>query len=193
MKGVKSMLALNKMFNPLSRNSLLESYIEGILNNNRESLILLYEDTKEAVYGYVLSLLKNKHDAEDAFQEVYIKIHENASKYRRDTKPLAWILTIARNICFDRLRKNKDTYDIYEMYDLGFLDKNHKNVEDKIILEIAFNKITDEERNIVMLYVVSGLKHKEIAKLLSIPLSTVLSKYNRAMKKMRDILKEDMK
>ena len=193
MKGVKSMLALNKMFNPLSRNSLLESYIEGILNNNRESLILLYEDTKEAVYGYVLSLLKSKHDAEDVFQEVYIKIHENASKYRRDTKPLAWILTIARNICFDRLRKNKDTYDIYEMYDLGFLDKNHKNVEDKIILEIAFNKITDEERNIVMLYVVSGLKHKEIAKLLSIPLSTVLSKYNRAMKKMRDILKEDMK
>lgn len=187
------MLALNKMFNPLSRNSLLESYIEGILNNNKESLILLYEDTKEAVYGYVLSLLKNKYDAEDVFQEVYIKIYENASKYRRDTKPLAWIMTIARNICFDRLRKSKDVDDIHEMYDLGFLDKNHKNVEDKIILEIAFNKITDEERNIVMLYVVSGLKHKEIAMLLNIPLSTVLSKYSRAMKKMRDILKEDMK
>lgn len=186
------MLALNE-YNPLIRNRLLEECIEGMISKDRDSLVKFYELTKKSIYGYILSIIKNKHDAEDIFQEVYIKVYENVVKYKSEGKPLAWVMTIAKNLCYEKIRKNKDTDDIDEMHNVGVHDKNNKNVEDKMILDIAFKKITDEERNIIILHVVSGMKHREIANLLSLPLSTVLSKYHRAMKKMKDLLEEGMK
>ncbi len=186
------MLALNK-YDPLTRNRLLEEYIEGLVLRDKDSLVNLYEFTKDSIYGFVLSIIKNKHDAEDIFQEVYIKIYENADKYKSEGKPLAWMMTIAKNLCYEKIRKNKDTSDIDEMHHIGESDKHSKNVEDKMILEIAFQKITDEERQIIILHVVSGMKHREIAKLLNLPLSTVLSKYSRAIKRMKDLLKEDIR
>ena len=55
------------------------------------------------------------------------------------------------------------------------------------LLTECLKNLSDEERQIVMLHAVSGFKHREIARLLEMPLSTVLSKYNRAMKKLRKI------
>ena len=60
--------------------------------------------------------------------------------------------------------------------------------DDKIVLEQCMNALTDTERQIVVLHAVSGFKHREIAAMLSIPLPTVLSKYNRAIKKLRKAL-----
>lgn len=185
------MLALNE-YDPLTRNQILEEYIEEIVNGDKEALVKLYELTKNSIYGFVLSIIKNKHDAEDIFQEVYIKIYENIDKYKNEGKPLAWMMTIAKNLCYEKIRKHRDTSDIELMHDVGINDKNKKNVEDKMILEILLEKITDEERNIIILHIVSGMKYREIANLLKLPLSTVLSKYHRAMKRMKCIMKEDM-
>jgi RNA polymerase sigma-70 factor (ECF subfamily) len=49
----------------------------------------------------------------------------------------------------------------------------------------AMRVLSDEERQIVILHAVSGVKHREIAKIMEMPLPTVLSKYNRAMKKLK--------
>jgi RNA polymerase sigma-70 factor (ECF subfamily) len=59
------------------------------------------------------------------------------------------------------------------------------------VLNAAMRELSDEERQIVMLHAVSGLKHIEIAKLLTLPLPTVLSKYSRAKKKLQNLLKEE--
>ena len=50
--------------------------------------------------------------------------------------------------------------------------------------------LSDQERQIVMLHAMTGWKHREIAELLHLPLPTVLSKYNRVLKKIRDVWKE---
>lgn len=65
------------------------------------------------------------------------------------------------------------------------------STEDSIVLNAAMNKLSDEERQIVILHAITGLKHVEIAKLLSLPLSTVLSKYSRAKRKLKNILGEE--
>ena len=59
------------------------------------------------------------------------------------------------------------------------------------LLELAVNALADEERRVVMLHAVAGLKHREIADLLEMPLATVLSKYHRALKKLNNRLKGD--
>src|SRR5690554_872194 len=55
----------------------------------------------------------------------------------------------------------------------------------------SMDKLTDEERQIIMLHTVSGYKHREVAGFLKIPLSTALSKYHRAIKKLRILLSEE--
>jgi len=172
--------------------SLLEKYIEGMSNRDKDSLVEFYEATKKDVYAFILSIMKNREDAEDIFQEVYIRVYESADLYQVRGKPLAWTLTIAKNLCYMKLRGKKETVDIDDMYDLSCNDKTGEKVENKLILKTIFQKINDEDRNIIVLHVVTGLKHREIAKMLDLSLSTVLSKYNRAMKKLKKILEEDM-
>jgi RNA polymerase sigma-70 factor (ECF subfamily) len=72
---------------------------------------------------------------------------------------------------------------------IGFSDV--KNTEERIVLEAAFRVLNMEERQIVVLHAVSGLKHKEISQIVKKPLSTVLSKYNRAIKKLEKAVGED--
>jgi len=63
--------------------------------------------------------------------------------------------------------------------------------EDRYLLQMALGTLSDEECQIVMLHALTGLKHREIAALLEMPLATVLSKYHRALKKLRDFMKGD--
>ena len=58
-------------------------------------------------------------------------------------------------------------------------------------METFLGILNDEERQIVMLHTVSGLKNREIAALMEIPLNTVLSKYHRAIKKLKNSMKEE--
>ena len=62
--------------------------------------------------------------------------------------------------------------------------------EDKLALEAAMKCLGNEERQVVTLHALSGLNHREIAALLDMPLATVLSKYRRALVKLRDYLEE---
>ena len=165
-------------------NYLIENYIERISYRDREAFGKLYELTKSAVYGFALSIIKNVDDAEDVLHEVYIKIYDNACKYQYCGKPMAWILTITKNVAYNKLKMRKHTENIDEMLEILASNENI-TVENKIILEIAFKNITDEERNILVLHIVAGLKYREIAKFMNIPLSTVLSKYHRTIKKLK--------
>lgn len=63
--------------------------------------------------------------------------------------------------------------------------------EDRAVLEAALNILSDQERQIVVLHAAAGLKHREIAKLLELPLPTVLSKYRRALSKLKTKLEGD--
>jgi len=63
------------------------------------------------------------------------------------------------------------------------------NVDESIVLKAALKLLTDEEREIVFLYLISGMKHKEIAEILNKPLGTVLWKYNGALKKLKKELR----
>ncbi len=62
------------------------------------------------------------------------------------------------------------------------------SVEDRTVLSACMRQLSDGERQIVTLHAVAGFKHREIAAILQMPLATVLSKYNRAIKKLKQHL-----
>ncbi len=171
----------------ITDNHTLEDAIKRMALGDKTALEELYLKTKVSVYSFILSMLKDRHIADDIFQDTYVSVYENAASYEAKGKPMAWILTIAKNKCRMHFRSQKDTMDMESVAELWTADTP---IEDKLVLDAAFKQITDEERNIVFLHVLSGMKHREIAQLLDIPLPTVLSKYHRALKKLRGLLEE---
>ena len=167
----------------------LDHWIRAIAGGDTDALASLYQETSPSVYAYALSALKNSHDAEDVMQDCYVAVYTSSAVYRASGKPMAWIITIARNLCLHRLRANRYRAELSDE-DWGELlpDRTELTMEDRVILRACMQILGDEERQILTLHTIGGLKHREIADLLEMPLSTVLSKYRRALKKLRRVL-----
>lgn len=170
----------------------LEQILRRVADGEKDALALLYHHTRAAVYATALSVLKNAHDAQDVSQDTFVKIWENASQYRAQGSPMAWILTITRNLAFTKLRQSARHVELdKETWDAIPADEQAVTAEDRYLLQSALLHLTDEERQIIISHAISGLKHREIAELLELPLATVLSKYHRALKKLRTFMKGD--
>lgn len=173
-------------------NECLEKYLRRVRRGHTEAIGDIYELTKSVVYGYALSILKNTQDAEDILQETYVKVCLNADSYRSQGKPMAWIFTIVRNLCLMKVRKDSRLTVIpdYQWEQIANGNASFKG-EDRIVLSAALEQISEEEYQIVILHAVGCMKHREIAEWMDMPLATVLSKYHRAIKKLKKILEEE--
>ena len=168
-----------------------ESLFPRIAAEDQAAFCELYETCSSAVFAYALSILRNRTDAEDAMQDTFLKIRSAAHLYQPQGKPMAWVFTITKNICLMMYRKRSHIVQIPDgpvEPDLG-LDQI-EDALDRITLEKAFTVLPEDVCQIVMLHAVSGMKHREIASLLRMPLSTVLSKYRRGIKRLQLELEE---
>ena len=85
----------------------LDSLLYGISNGDKKCLEQLYQVTHTSVYSFALSVLKNHHDAEDVLHDCYVAVWNGAESYVSRGKPMAWIITIAKNLCLQRMRERK--------------------------------------------------------------------------------------
>lgn len=85
----------------------LEALLLRAARGEAQAVGEIYEETRGAVYGFSLSILRNAHDAEDVLQETYIRVFENSASYKPNGNPMPWILQIAKNLSLMRLRQRK--------------------------------------------------------------------------------------
>ena len=167
-----------------SKNKQAENLIISISKGDTKALETLYELIKTDVYAYSLSKLRNKADAEDVTEDTFVKIYKYSSYYNSCGKPLAWVFTIASNLIKRHYEVSSRSVGL-EVVE----NKSGTSFEDAVcnnaFLQQVLSLLTQEESEIISLRLVSGLKHREIAKLINKPLSYVLSKYNRAVKKLK--------
>ncbi len=170
----------------------LDHLLFQIASSHSEALGVLYRSTSSTVYAFALSISKNPQDAEDVLHDTYVNIYSAASSYYSAGKPMAWILTITRNLCLLKLRGKSRMTDIPPENWEPYLNTCESiTPEDKLILYECMNRLSEEERQIVVLHAVAGFRYKEIASFMQFPLSTVLSKYHRAIKKLKNYLKKE--
>ena len=172
-----------------------EKLLLRVAQGDKEAFQRLYQNTDKTIYGFILSILRNPQDAEEIMQETYLKIWTSAAGYKSQGKPLAWMFTIARNLCYMKFRDQKREADIglsdLSEGELGEFCPQIEDAADKMVLKAALHILNEEERQIVLLHTTACMKHREIAADLEMPLATVLSKYNRAMKKLQKHLREE--
>lgn len=139
---------------------------------------------KDKIYSFVLMYVGNQQTAEDILQETIIDVFSCAGSYKRFDNPKAWILTIARNKAVSSIRAVSKETALDDEISLPFTFENE--IDSKLNVISMLSGLSLQEREIIVLHVISGLKHKEIAKLLNLPIGTVCWKYNDAIKKLRN-------
>lgn len=171
-----------------------EQLFARIGQGDKSAFCQLYEETSNVVFAYALSFLRNKEDAEDVMQETFLHIRSAAHLYQPLGKPMAWILTIAKNVCLMKFRQNRHVTSMaYEEVPEELDCSQIQEKEDRLVLETAFRVLSKEKCQIIVLHAVSGMKHREISQIMGIPLSTILSKYHRGIQKLREQLEEERK
>ncbi len=159
---------------------------------DEEAFEQLYNLTYRALFSFLLSLTKNKDDSRDIMQETYLRVFGSAHLYKDKGNPVAWIMKIAKNLYLMEKRKPVNRLHLSQDYDKLSESIPYDSIgttERRIFLEQIFKILSDEERHIILLHLVSDLTFKDISDTLGMPLSTVTSKYQRALAKLNKIAK----
>ena len=171
-----------------------EQLIMNIARGDRDALAEVYLQHKGAVYAFALSILRQAHAAEDVMQETFLQLWNAAGTYvPRGQSALPWLLGITKNTALKHLRAaQRSGIPMEELPQSAHLPDPFLAVENRIVTQAVMEKLNAEERQIVVLHAVAGMKHREIADLLEKPLSTILNKYRRALKKLESYLGEQV-
>ncbi len=89
-----------------------EEMLQKMGAGDREAFREFYQETARSVYSFILSLTKSPTEAEDLMQETYLSVWTKADSYVPQGKPLAWVFTIARNLCYMRFREQRQRSDV---------------------------------------------------------------------------------
>lgn len=175
---------------PGADNAAIDACLAQLGRGELQAMADLYELTHSAVYGFALSILKHTEDAQDVAQDVYLHLYRSAGSYRSHGKPMAWLLTVTRHLALDRLRTRGKVISLEERQEGQLPPSEEMESEDRLVLRSLLEVLGQEERQVITLHALAGLKHREIARILDLPLATVLSKYSRGMKKLQLAWKE---
>ena len=151
----------------------------------------LYRACEQAVFSYTLNFTKNFHLAKDTMQETFLKVYRAAPSYQPQGKPMAFILRIAKNEALMVLRKESRENLVDFQEDVWGWGSYEDHTEEQLLLKGLLVELEDKPREIVLLHVIAGLKHKEIASFLQMPLGTVLWHYRQSIKKLNAILEKE--
>ena len=151
----------------------------------------LYRITKDKVFYTALSIVRDRGIAEDIMQETYIKVRRSINSYKKDTKPLNWIISIARNTAINEFNRRKREMPVDTEASEYLFPTGDGGMESSDSVRYMMKFLDSDERQVVTLHAVSGFKHWEIADIVGKPLGTVLWIYSKGIKKLKKALKED--
>lgn len=169
--------------------------IQRISEKDKTAFRMLYHRYSKYVFNLSKRLAGNKQEAEDITQEVFMRVWKYAYSFNKEKIGIIpWLSRICYNAAYDVMKKRgKGNIDFDEVeFAVGDLS-TEKKLQIMVLrdtLKRAFNKLPKEQQTVIQLVYLDGLKQKEVAERLGIPLNTVKSRLRLGLKRLRQELKE---
>lgn len=171
----------------------LVTNLSGSKDEAEKAFKELYDRYSSMVHAYCLRVLSDEEQAEDIFQEVFIKFYQNVKSDAAKTNIPGFLITIARNLC---LNYKRDKRTMVPIENLEFMFPESQNYEQKELLDLithSLELVDDDFREAFVLREYSGLSYKEIAEVTNITLANAKSRVFRAKQQIKTILKPYLK
>jgi len=158
---------------------------------NRGAYRELYDLYKNRIYTTAMRMLGNAQDAEEATQDVFIRIFNNIGSFRGDSSILTWMYRITVNTCIEYIRKRRkdnltDSFD--EPESIHQPSVQPERVTAQLILEHELEQLPEGCRSVFVLHSIEGFKHREIAEMMDITTGTSKSQLSTAKARLREKL-----
>lgn len=167
-----------------------DDLIKRCINREEKARKELYDLFAIPMYNICLRFANDKSEAEDIYQEAFIKVFENLVKLKNRNLLPGWIKRIFVNTAIDALRNKKaEIVSLDDVEDTTNTSSILDNMYTEEILNLIQNLPT-RTRTIFMLYVIEGFSHKEIAEIMEIDIGTSKSQLFDAKKKLRSLIRK---
>jgi RNA polymerase sigma-70 factor (ECF subfamily) len=177
-----------QLVQPPEVDALVAAATDRAREGDDDALRLLYLLYADNVFGYVVSIVQDEHDAEDITSEVFSRLPRALSHYRVSATPFAaWLLRVARNAALDHLRAQRSVPQA-EVRAPGASSENGR--ERLAGLRAALETLPEDQRQVMLLRLVLGLTPGEVAEQLDRSVDAVHALHHRARVRMRTELTE---
>ena len=162
-----------------------------------EQLLLRYQNQ---VYGFLFTMLKTQHDAEDALQETYFSALRVLKNYTEQNQFKPWIFRIARNQAITIIRRRKRVTVQETPYNVPGTDETDNQPQPGEMMarqeqidafRAAMDQLPEQEREVVALRVQSEMPFKEIALIMDCSINTVLGRMHNAKQRLKQLMMEE--
>jgi len=178
--------------------------IEQLKQGEETAFKTIVEQWKDMVYNTVLGIVQNETEAEDITQDVFIKVFENISSFKGESKFSTWLYKIATSKALDflRSRKRKKRFGFMkslfgngheeepQLADFYHPGVKLDNKERSVVLFKAIGKLPENQKAAFTLHKLEGLSYQEISEVLNTTVSAVESLMSRAKVNLRKELEE---
>jgi RNA polymerase sigma-70 factor, ECF subfamily len=154
---------------------------------------VIYHKYSPRLHAYCMRILNNYEEAEDIFQETFVKFFEKVNVSIKDSSIQGFLITIARNLCLNQKRDRKDSINIEDFH--LTVDGNQENDQKEIfeMIRMALDLIEFEYREPLVLRLYDGMSYEEIAEVCNITPENARKRVFRAKQKIKTIIEPNFK
>lgn len=175
-------------------NTLTIDIIEKCKQNNRKAQLQLYNQYCDGMFVVAKRFVKDSFEAQDIVQESFIKAFSKLHQYKAEVTFGAWLKRIVINKSIDLLKSKKQHMLELDEVHLKVVDSSYEDewlVDDAITLDEvkdAISKLPDKYKYVVMMFLVEGYDHQEIAEVLNITEVASRTQLSRGKTKLKELL-----
>ncbi|SMH54108.1 sigma-70 family RNA polymerase sigma factor [Maritimibacter sp. HL-12] len=172
----------------------LEHWLARTAQGDRAAFGALYRHTSAKLFGLALRILKDRGEAEDALQEIYVKVWHAAGRYRvNGYSPMTWLITLARNHAIDKVRRRRAGGGALD--DVAELADARPGPEAEAVarsergrIEACFDELDADRAEAVRRAYLDGESYADLAERFAVPLNTMRTWLRRSLLKLRECL-----
>jgi RNA polymerase sigma-70 factor (ECF subfamily) len=161
---------------------------------DRKAFATLYTRTSAKLFGVTLRILRDRSEAEEALQEVYVKIWQRADRYvPGGYSPISWLVAVARNHALDVLRARKPQSEDIDMAldvaDAGPTpEQAASDAGERARIDDCLGQLDPDKADAVRGAYLDGFSYEELATRFSVPLNTMRTWLRRSLLRLRECL-----